>query len=185
MYPFKGFVYLIQAVVSIQNSQMYRQIMSPWWTLGWTWSRKDVIWSKVGAQATNQGDCSQFRFGIPHCCKKCPFLVDLLRGVPRKPMFASCCKGGNLASMGQDSAATVSAFQLSAGRSGTSNYTVKPPKDFYLLGPGLVYTCSAATIIQPSFSFSDDGWRRIQAMSKYYIHRRPIFKPLSVTVTRI
>lgn len=144
--------------------------MSPGWTLGWTWAKKEVIWSILGAQATDQGDCSKFRFGIPHCCKKNPTIVDLLPGVPKNQMFASCCKGGVLTSMGQDPAATISAFQLSVGHSGTSNYTVKPPKDFYLLGPGSGYTCSAATISQPSFSFSPDGRRRTQAMSEFDIH---------------
>lgn len=149
---------------------MYRHIMSPGWTLGWTWAKKEVIWSILGAQATDQGDCSKFRFGIPHSCKKNPTIVDLLPGVPKNQRFASCCKGGVLASMGQEPAATISAFQLNVGHSGTSNYTVKPPKDFYLLGPGLGYTCSAANIIQPSFSFSPDGRRRTQAMSKFDIY---------------
>ncbi|KAK1576197.1 hypothetical protein Q3G72_011774 [Acer saccharum] len=38
-----------QAVATINNNiQMYRQIMSPGWTLGWTWAKKEVIWSMVG-----------------------------------------------------------------------------------------------------------------------------------------
>lgn len=50
--------------------------------------------------------------------------------------------------MGQDLVATVLAFQLSARRSGTLDYTVKPPKDFYLLGPVWVILA----VLQPSFN---------------------------------
>ncbi|CAN6574610.1 unnamed protein product [Malus baccata var. baccata] len=46
------------AVVTMNNFQMYRHIMSPGWTLGWMWARKEVIWAAVGAEATEQGDCS-------------------------------------------------------------------------------------------------------------------------------
>lgn len=116
-----------------------------------------MIWSTVGAQATDQGNCSNFKHGIPHCCKKSPSIIDLLPGVPKNQIFTSCCKAGVLASWGQDPEAAISAFQLSVGRSGTSNYTVKPPKDFYLLGPWGGYTSGAATIMRPSFLFSPDG----------------------------
>lgn len=158
---------MIQAAVTIINNQMYRHIKSPGWTLGWTWAKKEVIWSMVGAQATAQGDCSKFKANIPHSCKKTPSVVDLLPGVPMNQRFSDCCKSGVMASWGQDPSAAVSAFQLSVGHSGTSNKTVTPPKNFYLLGPGPGYTCSAATIVPPSVSFSPDGRRTTQAMSKF------------------
>lgn len=156
-----------QAVVRIQNSQMYRNIMSPGWTLGWTWAKKEVIWSMVGAQATDQGDCSKFKGDIPHCCKRDPKIVDLLPCVPSNQRYADCCKGGVLKSWGQDPSAAVSTFQLSVGLSGTSTKTVKPPKNFFLLGPGPGYTCGPTTIVPPSVFFSADGRRRTQAMSKF------------------
>lgn len=146
---------------------MFRHITSPGWTLGWTWAKKEVIWSMVGAQVTAQGDCSKFKANIPHSCKKTPSVVDLLPGVPMNQRFSDCCKSGVMASWGQDPSAAVSAFQLSVGHSGTSNKTVTPPKNFYLLGPGPGYTCSAATIVPPSVSFSPDGRRTTQAMSKF------------------
>lgn len=62
----------------MNNFQMYRHIQSPGWTLGWTWAKKEVIWSMIGAQTTEQGDCSKFKSNIPHCCKKAPTIVDLL-----------------------------------------------------------------------------------------------------------
>ncbi|WKA08292.1 hypothetical protein VitviT2T_026028 [Vitis vinifera] len=51
-------------------------------------------------------------------------------------------------------------FQLSGGLSGTSNETVRLPKNFTLLGPGTGFTCSQATIEAPSLSLSSDGRRK-------------------------
>ncbi|KAK6128162.1 hypothetical protein DH2020_038092 [Rehmannia glutinosa] len=58
----------------------YRHIELPGWKLGWTWAKKEVIWSMMGGQATEQGDCSRFKGTIPHSCKKSPTIVDLLPG---------------------------------------------------------------------------------------------------------
>ncbi|KAJ6888451.1 COBRA-like protein [Populus alba x Populus x berolinensis] len=157
------------AAVLMNNFQMYRQIMSPGWTLGWTWAKKEVIWSMVGAQATDQGDCSNFKGNIPHCCTRNPTVVDLLPGVPKTQQYSDCCKGGVLASWGQEPTAAVSSFQLSVGLSGTSNTTVALPQNFFLLGPGPGYTCSAATIVSPSVFFSSDGKRKTQAMMSWTV----------------
>ncbi|GMN21998.1 hypothetical protein TIFTF001_045587, partial [Ficus carica] len=46
------------AVVTMYNFQQYRHIQAPGWTLGWTWAKKEVIWSMMGGQTTEQGDCS-------------------------------------------------------------------------------------------------------------------------------
>nr|GLL39142.1 hypothetical protein CDL15_Pgr027500 [Ipomoea trifida] len=135
------------AVVTMNNFQMFRHILSPGWTLGWTWAKKEVIWTMVGAQTTDQGDCSKFKGSVPHCCKTNPTVVDLLPGVPYNQQFSNCCKGGVLASWGQDPQASVSAFQVSVGQAGTSNKTVKLPKNFTLLGPGPGYTCGPAKIV--------------------------------------
>lgn len=120
----------IQAVVTMNNFQMYRHIMSPGWTLGWNWAKKEVIWSIVGAQATEQGDCSKFKGNVPHCCKRDPVILDLLPGVPYNQQFSNCCKGGVMASWGEDPSESVSSFQLSVGLAGTSNKTVKLTKNF-------------------------------------------------------
>ncbi|KAH9299838.1 hypothetical protein KI387_031520 [Taxus chinensis] len=119
------------AVVTLVNYQQYRHIQSPGWTLGWTWAKKEVIWSMVGAQATEQGDCSRFKSNIPHCCKKDPSIVDLLAGVPYNQQIANCCKGGVISSYGQDPARALAAFQLSVGSSGTTNTTVPITQELY------------------------------------------------------
>lgn len=149
---------------------MYRHIMSPGWTLGWVWAKKEVIWSMVGAQATEQGDCSKFTSSIPHCCKRNPTIVDLLPGVPYNQQIANCCKGGVVSSWGQDPSAAVSTFQVSVGRSGTSNKTVKLPKNFTLTGPGPGYTCSQANIVPSTVFMSPDGRRTTHAWSKLIVN---------------
>lgn len=84
--------------------------------------------------------------------------------------FVPCCifEGGVLASWGQDPQASVSAFQVSVGQAGTSNKTVKLPKNFTLLGPGPGYTCGPAKIVPSTKFFTPDMRRKTQALSKFY-----------------
>ncbi|KAF3547680.1 hypothetical protein DY000_02001593 [Brassica cretica] len=95
------------AVVSIFNFQQYRHIQAPGWQLRGSWYKKEVIWSMVGAQATEQGDCSKFKGNIPHCCKKTPTVVDLLPGTPYNQHISNCCRGGVISSWAQDPATAV------------------------------------------------------------------------------
>ncbi|KAL6878525.1 hypothetical protein ACP4OV_012695 [Aristida adscensionis] len=157
------------AMVTMNNYQMYRQIMAPGWTVGWSWAKKEVIWSIVGAQATEQGDCSKFKGGIPHCCKRTPAVVDLLPGVPYNQQIANCCKAGVVAAYGQDPAASVSAFQVSVGLAGTTNKTVKLPKNFTLMGPGLGYTCGPARVVPSTVYFTPDRRRKTQALMTWTV----------------
>lgn len=121
----------------------------------------------MGGQATEQGDCSRFKGNIPHCCKKDPTVVDLLPGTPYNQQIANCCKGGVLNSWVQDPATAVSSFQLTVGSAGTSNKTVRLPKNFTLKAPGPGYTCGPAKIVKPSKFKSPDKRRVTQALSKY------------------
>ncbi|KAG8659634.1 hypothetical protein MANES_02G058100v8 [Manihot esculenta] len=157
------------AVVSIFNFQQYRHIQAPGWTLGWTWAKKEVIWSMVGGQTTEQGDCSKFKGNVPHCCKKRPTVVDLLPGTPYNQQIANCCKGGVISSLVQDPSKAVSAFQLSVGAAGTTNKTVRLPKNFTLKAPGPGYTCSAAKIVKPSKFFTSDKRRVTQALMTWNV----------------
>lgn len=158
--------WLEQAVVTMYNFQQYRHIQAPGWSLGWTWAKKEVIWSMMGAQTTEQGDCSKFKAGIPHCCKKDPTVVDLLPGTPYNQQIANCCKGGVLNSWGQDASTAVSSFQVSVGSAGTTNRTVKMPKNFTLKAPGPGYTCGPAKVVKPTVFITNDKRRTTQAMSK-------------------
>ncbi|KAL0384844.1 UNVERIFIED_CONTAM: protein COBRA [Sesamum radiatum] len=157
------------AVVTIFNFQKYRHIESPGWKLGWTWAKKEVIWSMLGGQATEQGDCSRFKGNIPHCCKKNPTIVDLLPGTPYNQQIANCCKGGVISSWVQDPANAASSFQLSVGQAGTSNKTVRVPKNFTLLGPGPGYTCGPAKIVKPSKFTTPDKRRVTQALMTWNV----------------
>jgi hypothetical protein len=154
-----------QATVTINNFQMYRQIMAPGWTVGWTWAKREVIWSMVGAQATEQGDCSKFKANLPHSCRRTPAVVDLLPGVPYNQQIANCCRGGVVSAYGQDPSSSVAAFQISVGQAGTTNRTVKVPKNFTLLGPGPGYTCGPAKIVPSTVFLTADHRRKTQALS--------------------
>ncbi|KAI3929880.1 hypothetical protein MKW98_004034 [Papaver atlanticum] len=142
------------AVVSIFNFQRYRQI-------------QEVIWSILGAQTTEQGDCSRFKGNIPHCCKKAPETVDLLPGTRYNQQVANCCKGGVISSWVQDPANAVSSFLISVGSSGTSNKSVRVPRNSTLRAPGPGYTCGPARIVQPSKFKTMDRRRETQALSKF------------------
>ncbi|CAN7121406.1 unnamed protein product [Brassica rapa subsp. narinosa] len=154
------------ATVTMNNFQIYRHIQNPGWTLGWAWAKKEVIWSMVGAQTTEQGDCSKFKGNVPHCCKKIPTVVDLLPGVPYNQQFSNCCKGGVVGAWGQDPSSAVSQFQVSVGLAGTTNKTVKLPKNFTLLGPGPGYSCGPAKIVPSTVFLTTDKRRKTQALNK-------------------
>ncbi|XP_052179953.1 COBRA-like protein 4 [Diospyros lotus] len=157
------------ATVTLNNFQLFRHIISPGWTLGWSWRKKEIIWTMVGAQATEQGDCSKFKGNVPHSCSRHPTVVDLLPGAPYNQQYSNCCKGGVLSSWGQDPAAAVAAFQIGVGLSGTSNKTVKLPKNFTLLGPGPGYTCGPAKVVPPSGFLSSDHRRKTRALMTWNV----------------
>lgn len=157
------------AVVTMFNFQQFRHIQAPGWQLGWTWARKEVIWSMVGGQATEQGDCSKFKANVPHCCKKTPTIVDLMPGTPYNQQIANCCRGGVLNSWVQDPATSVSAFQVSVGQSGTTNKTVRLPKNFTLLTPGPGYTCGTAKVVKPTKFLTQDKRRVTQALMTWNV----------------
>ncbi|GKE92131.1 COBRA-like protein, partial [Tanacetum coccineum] len=103
-------------------------------------------------------------FTPPHCCKKTPSIVDLLPGRPYNQQIANCCKGEVINSWAQEPNNYASSFQLSVGAVGTTNKTVKPPKNFTLLAPGPGYTCRPAVVGKPSKFVTPDGRRVTQAI---------------------
>ncbi|GKE09651.1 COBRA-like protein, partial [Tanacetum coccineum] len=59
-----------EVVVTTYNFQQYRHVSPPGWTLGCSWAKKEVIWGMMGAQTTEQGDCSRYKGSSPHSYKK-------------------------------------------------------------------------------------------------------------------
>ncbi|KAF5730206.1 COBRA-like extracellular glycosyl-phosphatidyl inositol-anchored protein family isoform 2 [Tripterygium wilfordii] len=157
------------ATVTMFNFQQYRHIQAPGWTLGWTWAEKEIIWSMVGAQTTEQGDCPKFKGNIPHSCKKDPTVVDLLPGTPYNQQIGNCCKGGVISSWAQDPATAASAFQVSVGAAGTTNKTVRLPRNFTLKAPGPGYTCGPAKIVRPTRFVTPDKRRVTQALMTWNV----------------
>ncbi|KAL2462032.1 COBRA-like protein 1 [Abeliophyllum distichum] len=161
---------MLQAVVTVFNFQKYRHIQAPGWKLGWSWAKKEVIWSMYGGQTIEQGDCSKFKGNnIPHCCKKDPTVVDLLPGTPYNQQIANCCRGGVLSSWVQDPENAVTAFQVTVGQAGTSNKTVRVPKNFTLKAPGPGYTCGPAEIVKQSKFITPDKRRVTQALMTWNV----------------
>ncbi|KAJ6796250.1 COBRA-like protein 1 isoform X2 [Iris pallida] len=153
------------AVVTIFNYQRFRHIEAPGWTLGWTWAKEEeLIWATVGARTKERGDCSRFKGNIPASCKKDPQVVDLPRKAPYSMQVANCCRGGVISTGIQDPANSASSFQLSVGRSGTTNRTVLLPKHFTLTAPGAGYACGAAKVVRPTRFVSPDGRRMTQVL---------------------
>ncbi|XP_030455590.1 protein COBRA-like [Syzygium oleosum] len=157
------------ATVSIHNFQQYRHIQAPGWQLGWTWAKKEVIWTMLGGQTMEQGDCSRFPGSIPHCCKRDPAVVDLLPGTPDNLQTANCCRGGVLSSRVQDPLNAVSAFQITVGLAGTTNKTVRSPKNFTLKAPGPGYTCGYPKPVRPTRFVTPDKRRFTQAMMTWNV----------------
>lgn len=145
-----------QVMVSIHNYQMYRHIEHPGWRLSWNWTGKEVIWNTVGAETTEQGDCS--RVGAanarPHCCLRRPVMVDLPPGTPYNRQVANCCRGGVLSSFVQNNLTSTAAFQMVVGEfalakdDGGGSMEPEKPWHFDIGVPG--YTCSNATTVAPT-----------------------------------
>ncbi|KAM7279262.1 hypothetical protein ACFE04_006396 [Oxalis oulophora] len=157
------------ATVTMYNFQQYRHIQSPGWQMGWTWAKEEFIWGMMGAQTTEQGDCSKIEANRPHCCKKTPNVVDLMPGIPYNQQTANCCKGGVLSAWAQDPVSAASSFNMVVGNAWTNYETVRLPKSFTLKGPGPGYTCGPAKIVKPSRFLTPDKRRVTQALMTWSI----------------
>lgn len=156
-------------MVTIYNFQEHRNIQAPGWRLGWTWAKHEVLWSTVGGQAINQGNCSHFKGNIPVSCMKTPTIVDLKPNTPYNQQIENCCRGGLLSAWSNKHRTSyISAFQVSVGQSGTSNRTVKLPKNFTFKAPRDRYTCGPAKVVRPTKFLTMDKRRTTQALSKFH-----------------
>ncbi|ERM95279.1 hypothetical protein AMTR_s00008p00083860 [Amborella trichopoda] len=156
-------------MVTILNFEQYRHISSPGWRLGWTWEKREVIWWMQGAQAIEQGNCSEFKKNLPHCCKRNPVIVDLLPGTNFNKQAPNCCRGGVLSSRVQDSSRAVSSFQLAVGCAKNTLSTVIPPVNFMISGPGPGYTCSNPINGNVSIFIDPDGRRTTEALKSWNV----------------
>ncbi|KAK9683114.1 hypothetical protein RND81_10G117500 [Saponaria officinalis] len=152
------------SLVTIYNFQKNRRIQAPGWQLGWTWAKKEVIWSIVGSKTTRQGDCSRFKRNIPHSCSKNPTIIDLKPNAPYTQRIANCCRGGVLSSWFHYRPHSVSAFLISVGQAGTTNKTVRMPKNLTFKAPKALYTCGPAKIVMPTKFITADKRRMTQAL---------------------
>ncbi|MCE3214706.1 hypothetical protein HAX54_053113 [Datura stramonium] len=117
-----------------------------------------------GAEATEQGDCSAFKGGIPpHCCEKQPVIVDLLPGAPYNKQVFNCCKGGVLTSLTQDPGKYGASFEMSVGSVSNEGSGPRTPENFTLGIPG--YTCGDPVQVPPSKFTVDQGRRKTQAVA--------------------
>ncbi|PIN27181.1 hypothetical protein CDL12_00041 [Handroanthus impetiginosus] len=123
----------------------------------------------MGGQTTEQGDCSRFKWNIPHCCKKDPTVIDLLLSTPYNQQIANCCKGGVINSWPQDPGNASSSFQLSVDAAGTTNKMVRVPKNFTLKAPGPGHTCGTTKIVKSTKFVAQDGRRVTQAMMTWNV----------------
>ncbi|KAK1402160.1 COBRA-like protein 6 [Heracleum sosnowskyi] len=154
--------------VSIYNYQLFRHIDQPGWKLSWTWRNKEVIWKMLGAEATEQGNCSAFTGdNKPHCCVKKPVIVDLLPGAPYNSQSANCCKGGVLTSITQDPTKYISSFDMSVGGSVQNPSSTGIPDNFTLGLPG--YTCGPPIEVEPTKFYEDNGRRKTQAIATWNV----------------
>ncbi|KAF6147864.1 hypothetical protein GIB67_014444 [Kingdonia uniflora] len=159
----------MQAEVSILNKQLFRHVEVPGWKLKWDWSGDEVIWSMVGAEALQQGNCTRIKSKVlPHSCKKSPEIVDLLLGAPFNLQTTNCCKAGVLSSMKQDPTKYGATFRMSVGKSYTgSNIGYLIPKNFNLGLPG--YSCGVPHEVQPSRFRSGNGRRWTEALMSWNV----------------
>lgn len=155
----------LQARVTVQNYYQYRHVDKPGWTLSWTWTEAEVIWSMYGAFATQQGNCSNYKFQVPHSCKRSPVILDLTPEAASENRTDGCCRSGLLSAWTVDRSKSFSSFEIQVG--GLDNWTtVHPPVNLTLLAPGPGYTCGPVSDTQPTVSSDIGGKREVQVFSK-------------------
>ncbi|KAK4476840.1 hypothetical protein RD792_016000 [Penstemon davidsonii] len=155
--------------LSIINYQLFRHIEFPGWKLSFTWPGDEVIWDILGAEATEQGNCSAFKGRqLPHCCLKEPVIIDLLPGAPYNKQVGNCCRGGVVSSMIQDPGKSLAAFQMHIGSASSNGSVITGIPTNFDLGLG-GYTCGDPLQVPPTKFFEDQGRRRTQAVATWNV----------------
>ncbi|XP_073029467.1 COBRA-like protein 1 [Primulina eburnea] len=162
-YTHDGYV----ARVTIQNNYRYCHVEEPGWKLGWTWAKNEVIWSMAGAFAIQQGNCSSFKYHVPHSCKPDPVIVDLMSDATAQNRSDGCCRGGILSSWFINPSASYSSFEVTVGNV-EENCTGYKPLNLTLAAPGPGYTCGPVMDSSPTV-YSVIGGRREEQVSRTWI----------------
>lgn len=158
----------MQAKVTIQNYYQYRHVDQPGWKVGWSWTNTEVIWSMSGAFATQQGNCTTFKFQTPHCCKKDPVIVDLMPEALPQNRSEACCRGGLLSPWAIDPSNSFSSFEMKVGNL-AGNFPAYKPQNLTLMAPGPGYTCGPVLDTDPTVTSDIGGRRQNQVLSKYFM----------------
>lgn len=127
--------------------------------------RGEVIWSMSGAFATEQGNCSLFKYDTPHSCVESPMILELMSKASPANRSDGCCNGGVLSSWAVDPSKSFSSFEITVGSSDEDG-NEQPPANITLMAPGPGYTCSPFLDANPTVSSVIDGKRQVQVFSK-------------------
>lgn len=119
-----------------------------------------------GAFATQQGNCTAFKYQQPHCCMKTPSIADLMPEALPQNRSDGCCHGGVLAASAINPRESYSSFEVRVGNL-DRNTTEGKPLNLTLLAPGPGYTCSAVEDTNPTISSVIGGRREEQVFSEY------------------
>lgn len=156
----------MQARVTIHNYYQYRHVDKPGWKVGWTWTKNEIILSMSGAFATQQGNCSSYKFQYAHSCKKDPEIADLGSDASTQNMTDGCCRSGVLSAYAINPAKSFSSFEVTVANLGM-NAPVTAPQNLTLMAPGPGYSCGLLEDAEPTISSDIGGRRQVQVFSKY------------------
>ncbi|KAM3695516.1 hypothetical protein ACB098_07G137800 [Castanea mollissima] len=166
--------------VTIQNYYQYHHVDQPGWKVGWSWTNTEVIWSMSGAFATQQGNCTTFKFQTPHCCKKDPVIVDLMPEALPQNRSEDCCHGGLLSPWAIDPSNSFSSFEMKVGNLAGNFPAYKP---LTLMAPGPGYTCGPVLDTDPTVTTDIGGrsqnqvlntWKSTCTYSSFLANKKPV-----------
>ncbi|XP_073307602.1 COBRA-like protein 2 isoform X2 [Primulina huaijiensis] len=121
----------------------------------------------AGAFAIQQGNCSSFKYHVPHSCKPDPVIVDLMSDATAQNRSDGCCRGGILSSLFINPSASYSSFEVTVGNV-EENCTGYKPLNLTLAAPGPGYTCGPVMDSSPTV-YSVIGGRREEQVSRTWI----------------
>ncbi|KAI3447974.1 hypothetical protein Pfo_004639 [Paulownia fortunei] len=154
MYTLDGY-----ARVTIQNYYQYRHVEKP-------------------------GNCSSFKYQVPHSCKPDPVIVDLMADAMPQNRSDGCCHGGVLAAWAIDPSMSYSSFEVTVGNL-EQNSPGYAPLNLTLMAPGPGYTCGPVMDTSPTVSsvigeeekskFRSSGtWKSTCTYSSYLANKIPV-----------